>query len=101
MNSLAQDIDQELLDKQKGLLNHEKDLELSEKFDDLKSEIEPVLLVLKARVAKMEIQLFNQKELNKRIEDSYTDDKGLKEIREQGELNGDGRTCFAYCRRIL
>ena len=48
----------------------------------------------------MENQL-NQKELKKRIEDSYTDDKGLKEIREQGELNGDGRTCFAYCRRIL
>ena len=81
-------------------MNHEKDLELSEKFDDLKLEIEPVLCLLKAKVAKMENQL-NQKELKKRIEDSYTDDKGLKEIREQGELNGDGRTCFAYCRRIL
>ena len=76
---------------------------MGKKVDELKGRIKPIMADLKVKVAQLETKL-NPDELNKRIqnlEDTYIDNKKLRDILEQGGLYEDGRTKFAVLSEMI
>lgn len=99
MYNRVQDIEKDLLEKQKGLQNRIEDLELGKKLDELKLRIKPVLADLKAKVDKMEAEELSTRIKN--VEDAYIDNKRLREVLEQGGVYEDGRTKFAVLSEMI